>query len=192
MCPCQSSRACAPRVRDASAAEPDTSASAGVRIDRSGSAWPMTLSASDNSGIWRIISQERSCTPRRYSHDQGLRARISFCLLRDGTRGGLRPFPCARLTCPRRRCNSHYKAVGTSARLEEECPDNSLGTAIAHLSCTGGLKNGVEPNVLGSLAPGKGFHNAVEPLFFCTPGRRAPSLADVGRAVDGRYERREG
>ena len=43
-----------------------------------------------------------------------------------------------------------------------------LGTAIAQLSSTGGLKNGVEPIVLGSLAPEKGFHNTVRPLFFCT------------------------
>ena len=41
-----------------------------------------------------------------------------------------------------------------------------LGTAIAPVFSTGGLKNGVEPIVLGSLAPGKGFHNTVRPLFF--------------------------
>jgi len=52
--------------------------------------------------------------------------------------------------------------------VEQECPHNRLGTAIAPLSCTGGLKNGVEPTVLGSLAPGKGFHNTVGPLLFCT------------------------
>ena len=49
-----------------------------------------------------------------------------------------------------------------------------LGTAIARLSSTGGLKNGVEPIVLGSLAPWKGFHNTVRPLFLCTLGGGPP------------------
>ena len=49
-----------------------------------------------------------------------------------------------------------------------------LGTAIAPVFSTGGLKNGVEPIVLGSLAPGKGFHSTVRPLFFCTPGGEPP------------------
>ncbi len=56
------------------------------------------------------------------------------------------------------------------------------GTTIASSGHTGGLKNGVEPKVLGSLAPGKGFHNAVKPLFFCTP---ATGLVGSNDAASG-------
>ena len=47
-------------------------------------------------------------------------------------------------------------------------------------------------DVLGSLAPGKGFHNVVEPLFFCTLEGRGAGLAENGRAAYDRYEHSAG
>ena len=65
-----------------------------------------------------------------------------------------------------------------------------LGTAIAPVFSTGGLKNGVEPIVLGSLAPGKGFHNTVGPLFFCTLGGRPSRPREGPERDEHRHEHR--